>query len=120
MKKPSLSLVVLGSPAFHGLAMPTSRTQELTPELFQDSGQLLGGNSASTDVALGDVDGDDDLDAVVAIARAANQLWLNDGDGQFTETDQEFFPRLSVTTAVALGNFDNDEDLDVFFMALPQ
>jgi hypothetical protein len=45
--------------------------------IFTDSGQSLG-NSTSHAVALGDVDGDGDLDAFVANYNGqANKVWLN-------------------------------------------
>jgi hypothetical protein len=48
---------------------------------FEDSGQRLG-KAESIAVALGDVDGDGDLDAVVGNA-GRDELWLNDGQGRF-------------------------------------
>ncbi len=36
-------------------------------------------------VALGDLDGDGDLDAFVAITSKGHRVWLNDGSGNFTE-----------------------------------
>lgn len=71
---------------------------------FQDSGQRLG-SSTSNDVALGDVDGDGDLDAVVANFKGdTNNVWLNDGTGQFK-------PGMSLTEplhahSVRLGDLD--------------
>jgi hypothetical protein len=43
---------------------------------FTDSGQQLG-TSGHTDVALGDLDGDDDLDAYVANYDGPCKVWLN-------------------------------------------
>ena len=79
---------------------------------FVDSGQNLGSGN-SLDVALGDLDGDRDLDAFVG--NASNQpdrVWLNDGTGQFTVTAQSL--GASNTYGVALGDVDSDGDLDAF------
>mgnify|MGYP001023283662 CR=1 FL=1 len=82
---------------------------------FSDSGQQLG-NWFSSDVVLGDVDQDGDLDALVSnngeVADNATVLWLNDGHGKFTDSQQ----RLGFTkaSAVALGDLDGDGDLDAF------
>jgi hypothetical protein len=70
------------------------------------------GAGDSLDVALGDLDGDGDLDAVVANYDQAQTVWLNDGSGAFS-------PHLStpsfgagVSWKVALGDVDGDGDLD--------
>ena len=54
---------------------------------FTDSGQALG-NSNSFSVALGDLDGDGDLDAMVANYDQPNTVWTNDGSGTFTDSGQ--------------------------------
>ena len=63
-------------------------------------------------VALGDVDGDGDLDAFVANSNQANRVWLNDGSGTFTDSGQSLGD--SSSWAVALGDLDGDGDLDAF------
>jgi hypothetical protein len=80
---------------------------------FFNSGQSLGGETGNG-VALGDLDGDGDLDAFVAnnywsIGPEANQVWFNDGSGFFTAG-----PTLGNFDgyAVALGDLDGDGDLD--------
>lgn len=87
--------------------------------LPQDSGQVLAGPNAEA-VALGDLDGDGDLDAFVAnnsIFRltgpsdpAANEVWLNDGTAVFLKSEQRLGNLRSY--AVALGDVDGDGDLD--------
>jgi hypothetical protein len=75
---------------------------------FSDSGQRLG-QFPSSAVALGDLDGDGDLDAFVATNGPA-LVWLNDGDGQFTDSGQRLGDQRP--SAVWLGDLDNDRDLD--------
>ena len=66
---------------------------------------------ASFGVALGDVENDGDLDALVAIDGGPNQLWLNDGMGMFTNSPQMFTTASSL--ACAFGDVDRDGDLDI-------
>jgi len=87
---------------------------------FTDSGQRLG-NLASVDVALGDVDGDGDVDAVVAnlhntdlgnLTYQSNEVWLNDGKGNFRISGQS----LGIGSLhVKLADIDADKDLDAVF-----
>ncbi|MEC8560623.1 MAG: FG-GAP-like repeat-containing protein, partial [Planctomycetota bacterium] len=76
---------------------------------FTDSGQAFG-KSSSYSVALGDLDGDGDLDAVVANFGAPNTVWTNDGTGTFTDSEQVLGNGQSYS--VALGDLDGDGDLD--------
>lgn len=87
---------------------------------FTDSGQRLG-NQASHDVALGDVDGDGDFDAVLAnlhstdldnITYQPNEVWINDGKGNFTKSEQTLGVGGSI---VKLTDLDGDNDLDAVF-----
>jgi hypothetical protein len=77
--------------------------------LFADSGQALG-SGATGSVALGDVDGDGDLDAFVGDRDAGNRVWLNDGSGTFADSGQALGS--SDTRATVLGDVDGDGDLD--------
>jgi hypothetical protein len=80
--------------------------------VFRDSGQRLG-TSYANGCALGDLDGDGDLDAVVANARGqANQIWVNDGTGDLGETPVAVGS--SNSRAVPLGDLDGDGDLDIW------
>ena len=85
---------------------------------FTDSGQFLG-DAESTGLALGDLDGDGDLDTFVANMDAfaanmaePNYVWVNDGSGKFTDSGQSLGD--SATFDVALGDLDGDGDLDAF------
>ncbi|MFL6246570.1 MAG: FG-GAP-like repeat-containing protein [Thermoanaerobaculia bacterium] len=60
--------------------------------------------------ALGDLDGDGDLDAVFSTSSGTGEtVWLNDGTGVFT---QDGIYGAGDTYDVALGDLDNDGDLD--------
>jgi hypothetical protein len=80
---------------------------------YVDSGQALG-SSATLSVALGDLDGDGDLDAWVANAFTPNRVWLNDGDGAFSDTGQTLGGSSNTYYSVALGDIDGDGDLDAW------
>jgi len=83
-----------------------------------------GGTSLrALDVALGDLDGDGDLDALVANDGDPNQVLINDGKGNFTAAYIQFFTDSTVeefvdapdTEGVALADLDLDGDLDGVF-----
>jgi hypothetical protein len=89
---------------------------------FADSGQRLG-ETDSTAVALGDLDGDGDLDALAGIRRGA-MVWINQGgaqggqDGTFALSGQKISG--SQTRAVFLSDLDGDGDLDALIAGLRQ
>jgi hypothetical protein len=76
---------------------------------FGDSGQSLGDHNTYS-VALGDLDGDGDLDLLEGNFSQASRVWLNDGSGSFS-SGQTLGNYL--TLSVALGDLDGDGDLDL-------
>lgn len=81
---------------------------------FTDSGQRLAPAQWTLNIATGDVDGDGDLDAYFAraVASPTDLLYLNDGQGKFSDSGQTLDP--SLTNALRLGDLDGDGDLDAF------
>lgn len=77
--------------------------------VFHNSGQQLG-DLSSFAVALGDVDGDGDLDAAVGNI-GPDEIWLNDGSGQFRDSNQQFSGHW--TDGIFLVDVDADGDLDL-------
>jgi hypothetical protein len=64
----------------------------------------------------GDVDGDDDLDLIVANRAKPDALYLNDGSGVFSDKSSTQMPGITAfSSAVAIGNVDDDDDLDIVF-----
>lgn len=69
---------------------------------------------SSTGVAFSDVDGDGDPDLLVTSLTDSNELYINDGKGQFTlKEDSGLGPSLGSNT-MALADIDSDGDLDLY------
>ncbi len=67
----------------------------------------------STSVALGDVDGDGHLDAVLGGSTfEPDRLLLGDGAGTFLDASADFPQSATYTNVVVLGDVDGDGDLD--------
>jgi hypothetical protein len=71
------------------------------------------------DVAVGDIDGDDDLDILLCgknnAGEIVSKLYLNDATGTFSLLADTPFPG-TLLGATAFADFDNDDDLDVFLL----
>ena len=82
---------------------------------FMDSGQRLG-RADSWCVALADFDGDGHTDAFIGNrglrVGEADRVWLNDGDGNFSDSGQRLGD--AVTLGVSLADLNGDGAVDVF------
>ena len=92
--------------------------QGVAPLSYTNTGSNLWGTESSSEIALGDVDGNGTIDAVVTQFSAdgpgtgANRIFLNDGNGTFTDSGNTFATMSSL--GVGLADFDGDNDLDIF------
>ena len=125
-----LILLLLGLLLCHG-SMIHGQVYEICDNGIDDDGDLLvdcddndcilvhrfssppGSINEGAAVDLGDVDGDGDLDAwICQINSTQDILWINDGDGHFTECQ---IPIGAFDSRdVQLGDLDGDGDLDAF------
>lgn len=72
-------------------------------------------NDNSMDLVAYDLDGDKDLDLVIAVEKKPNLILINDGTGKFTpgKLPQKFHD----SEDIAVEDFDNDGDPDIIFVS---
>ena len=107
--------------AYNTVILNQGGAQAGTPGFFSRTQSDYPGRGAEA-VALGDMDGDGDLDAFFGNnalppgeegterVLQPNQVWWNDGAGNFTDSGQSL--GRAATKAVALGDLDGDGKLD--------
>ncbi|TPW07889.1 MAG: hypothetical protein FD127_4427, partial [Acidimicrobiaceae bacterium] len=87
-------------------------------QFTQASFNLPNDSDPTRGVTLGDVDGDDDLDALIANGfdqtSPPDRLYLNNGSGAFTSAPDQLPEDGLDTESIALGDVDGDGDLDAF------
>ena len=94
------------------LAMSGQRAE--SPRTFNTVINLEATSEDSANVSMGDLDGDGDLDLVLAKGRHTpllDRVLLNDGKGRFVASD--LGPTPDRTYTAALADLDGDGDLDV-------
>jgi len=74
----------------------------------------------TTDGRLGDVDGDGDLDVVLATVATQSRLYLNDGNGNLTDATSSLPQGSLSATDIELGDVDKDGDLDMVVGTMKQ
>ena len=87
---------------------------ELQPVFMDDAVEFN-----TTNVDLGDIDGDGDLDLIEANLNAEGEagnsrMWINDGAGGFDLAGPDRFPTTGATYDAAFTDVDLDGDLDIF------
>lgn len=103
-----------------GTACGQEQAQTVETAYFIDVTQThipLDGETHALDVALLDVDGDGDLDAILALEWEPNRLYLNDGQGEFTWKKGAFSSEKHDTEHIRIADFDGDGIMDLFFVA---
>ena len=88
-------------------------------QLYTEASNNLPNNGAQSqtmDVQAADLDGDGDLDIVLANEFQANTILINDGSGIFTNTTNGNLPqRVQDSEDVAIADFNGDGYLDLVF-----
>lgn len=83
----------------------------------QASSALAGGKKWGTGANFVDIDNDGDLDLYQCNYGAPNQLFLNDGEGVFSEvSDAAGLAVQDASMSAAFADVDNDGDLDMFLV----
>ena len=84
------------------------RFEEITPPAIALEDVLARG------AALVDVDGDDDLDLLIAVHGGRNRIFLGDGAGGFAELEDAGLAGAWGSTTLTLADTDGDGDLDLY------
>jgi hypothetical protein len=114
------NLVLKGASCLFFVAPLALRAQQSETAWFNDVTAThvpLDGKEHALDVAFLDVDGDRDMDAILALESQPNRLYLNDGKGKFTWKKGAFAERNHDSEHVRIADFNKDGIADVLFVA---
>jgi hypothetical protein len=103
-----------------GFGWSSAASAQDTGPLFEDvtATNIPTLDGASMDAAMVDVDGDGDLDIVVAVEYGLNRLLINNGNGVFSDRTNEQMPAVVHDSEdVGVADFDGDGDLDLAFVS---
>lgn len=114
------SLLLAGLVCLISTAPLTIKAQQDETTWFKDVTSThvpMDGKEHALDVVLLDVDGDRDLDAILALESEPNRLYLNDGKGKFIWKKGAFATRSHDSEHVRLADFNKDGIADIVFVA---
>lgn len=97
------------------LALAISNASVAEP-FFVDASDRLPektGRGFSMNAKVVDIDGDGDVDLVVAMEHEANRLLLNDGGGRFADASDRLPRTVRDSEEIALADFDGDGRIDI-------
>src|SRR6185295_1237619 len=81
---------------------------------FAAGSNITSDADATTSLAVGDLDGDDDLDLLVGNDGQSNKIYLNNGAAVFTADTAGMLPAdTDHTTAVVIADFNGDHHPDI-------
>jgi len=91
----------------------------ISAQIYSDVSSNLPDNGAkgqSMDVRAVDIDGDEDLDIILANEFQGNTILTNDGNGNFTNTTSGNLPQpIHDSEDIAIADFNGDGNLDLVF-----